>query len=81
MEGNSLCYLVLQRPKNSFEAGLLMEKQSFRNTPALLTLGAVDFQEKKLLECLVNAVVSILRRPLDYYTMELSEHAEGLSDL
>lgn len=22
-----------------------------------------------------------LRRPLDYYTMELSEHAEGLSDL
>ncbi|KAK5622184.1 hypothetical protein CRENBAI_008329 [Crenichthys baileyi] len=21
------------------------------------------------------------RRPLDYYTMELSEHAEGLSDL
>lgn len=29
----------------------------------------------------VNVVVFILRRPLDYYTMELSEHAEGLSDL
>lgn len=28
-----------------------------------------------------NAAVCTLRRPLDYYTMELSEHAEGLSDL
>lgn len=26
-------------------------------------------------------VFAPLRRPLDYYTMELSEHAEGLSDL
>lgn len=29
----------------------------------------------------VNVVVSILRRPLDYYTMELNENAEVLSDL
>lgn len=29
----------------------------------------------------VIVVASLLRRPLDYYTMELSEHAEGLSDL
>lgn len=27
------------------------------------------------------SVVFVFRRPLDYYTMELSEHAEGLSDL
>lgn len=29
----------------------------------------------------VIVVSSLIRRPQDYYTMELSEHAEGLSDL
>lgn len=33
------------------------------------------------MDCVFLNVVSVPRRPLDYYTMELSEHAEGLSDL
>lgn len=36
-----------------------------------------------LLMKVIDAAIGFphLRRPLDYYTMELSEHAEGLSDL
>lgn len=47
---------------------------------ALASLQGYEQMECKDVGCFFNAVC-FLRRPLDYYTMELSEHTEGLSDL
>lgn len=48
---------------------------------ALASLQGYEQMECKDVRWVLFNVVCFLRRPLDYYTMELSEHTEGLSDL